>query len=144
LHENQINYLSALCEDIKSERKRIGGHWVIADCHLIKKPVRDFIRSKFGNELVIVDLSMTMANLRERLNKRHEVKDLVDYLMDFSKGYNPVEENEENALKVEIDLSLNKIEVIEMIKNVCFLHFSKKKFKNFFIETELPKQLLNA
>ena len=43
LHENQLNYLSALCEDIKSERKRIGGHWVIADCHLIKKPIRDFI-----------------------------------------------------------------------------------------------------
>ena len=44
LHENQINYLSALCEDIKSERKRIGGHWVIADCHLIKKSVRDYVK----------------------------------------------------------------------------------------------------
>ena len=55
-----------------------------------------------------------------------------------------MEEDEENAVKVEIDLSLNKTQVIEKIKNFCFLHFSKKKFNNFFIENELSKQLLNA
>ena len=44
-----------------------------------------------------------------------------------------MEENEENAVKVEIDLSLNKAEVTEKIKNVCFLHFSTKKFDNSYI-----------
>ena len=44
LQENQLKYFEALCEDIKAERKRIGGHWVIADADLIKKSVRDFIK----------------------------------------------------------------------------------------------------
>ena len=44
LGENMKNLFSALCDDIKSERKRIGGHWVVTDAKLIKKSVRDFIR----------------------------------------------------------------------------------------------------
>jgi len=144
LQENQLKYFDALCDDIKAERKRIGGHWVIADADLIKKSVRDFINSKFGNESVILDLSMTKDDLRERLNKRHEVKDVVEWLMDLSKYYNPVEEDEENVLKVEIDSSMNKADVIDKIKNVCFQHFSKKHFDNSYIESELSKKLLIA
>ena len=46
LQENQINYFNALCDDIKSDRRRIGGHWVIAETHLIKRSVRNFIKYK--------------------------------------------------------------------------------------------------
>jgi len=144
LQENQINYFNALCDDIKSERRRIGGHWVIAESHLIKKSARNFMKSKFGNESVIVDLSMTKADLRERCNNRNGVKDLIDWLMDVSKLENPVEEDEENVLKVEIDSNMNKTDVIKKINNVCLLHFSKKKFDNSYIESELSKQLFRT
>lgn len=54
-----------------------------------------------------------------------------------------MEENEENAVKVEIDLSLNKAEVTEKIKNVCFLHFSTKKFDNSYISKLSLSALFN-
>ena len=52
----------------------------------------------------------------------------------FSKGYNPVEEDEENAVKVEIDLSLNKIEVIEKIKNFFSYIFQRKSLIIFSLK----------
>ena len=55
-----------------------------------------------------------------------------------------MEEDEENVLKVEIDSSMNKVDVIDKIKNVCFQHFSKKHFDNSYIESELSKKLLIA
>ena len=54
LHQNQINYFTALCDNIKTEKKRIGGHWVIADAHLIKKSVRDLIKYFFLNCIINV------------------------------------------------------------------------------------------
>ena len=69
---------------------------------------------------------------------------LVLIIQDLSKYYNPVEEDEENVLKVEIDSSMNKADVIDKIKNVCFQHFSKKHFDNSYIESELSKKLLIA
>ena len=67
---------------------------------------------------------------------------LILIIQDLSKYYNPVEEDEENVLKVEIDSSMNKADVIDKIKNVCFQHFSKKHFDNSYIENELSKKLL--
>jgi len=144
LQENQINYFGALCDDIKSERKRVGGHWIIADAHLMKKSVRDFIKSKFGDELFIVNLSLSKTDLRDRLNKRHEVEDIVEWLMDVSKHYNPVEIGEENVVNVEIDSSLNKADVIKKIKNVCSQHYSKKDFDKSYIKSELSNHLFST
>ena len=45
-----------------------------------------------------------------------------------------MEEDEENAVKVEIDLSLNKIEVIEKIKNFFSYIFQRKSLIIFSLK----------
>ena len=68
LQENQINYFNALCDDIMAERRRIGGHWVIAESHLIKKSVRNFMKYKLyilrfhrKTKIDILDQSLGMS-----------------------------------------------------------------------------------
>ena len=42
--EVKEQYSNAFFEDIKSEKARIGGDWVVADARLIDKFVRDLLR----------------------------------------------------------------------------------------------------
>ena len=37
-------YYSLFCEDVRNERARVGGDWVVADAGLIDKFCRDYVR----------------------------------------------------------------------------------------------------
>ena len=58
----------------------------------------------------------------------------------MAKSYDPVEEDEENVLSVEIDSSMNKADVTNKVKKACKEHFSKKEFDNSYIESHLFKE----
>ena len=38
------NYLRALCDDVKKQRKRIGGDWAVCEVLLSSKKMRDFVK----------------------------------------------------------------------------------------------------
>ena len=59
-----------LCQDILTQRRRIGGDWVMAGC-VPHKRMRDMIRANLGPELVIVSLVMDEEDIMERLSSRH-------------------------------------------------------------------------
>ena len=47
--ENSVKlhkFFELMCEDIKNERKRIGGHWVIASAMLFDRKMRQLVRSE--------------------------------------------------------------------------------------------------
>merc|ERR1719348_2007396 len=60
------DYYSLMCEDIQREKERIGGDWAVAQC-ILRRDMRDFIRSKLGPELVIILLEMDLGDMKERL-----------------------------------------------------------------------------
>ena len=74
-------FYTAMCEDIKRERARIGGDWAVAGVALTQHS-RQHIRSQLGRELVFVILTMEEEKVRARLEGRHAGNtQTVDVLM---------------------------------------------------------------
>jgi len=62
--------MDLLAENILSERRRIGGDWVVAGC-LCRTKERNRIRSKFGQDILMVHLQMSEEDVTKRLAARH-------------------------------------------------------------------------
>ena len=73
-------YFRLLCENIKSERRRIGGDWAVAGC-LLHRRIRDFIRANLGGEVVIVVLRMAGEAVRSRILAREAAPDIQNILL---------------------------------------------------------------
>ena len=68
--EQMNEYYRAMALDIARQKERIGGHWAVASI-LVSKGVRSFLRSVLGPELVILCLTMSDSERRERILQRH-------------------------------------------------------------------------
>ena len=55
-------YLEILCEDIKSQRERIGGDWAVAGCTTHRR-MRDIVRSVHCHSVLVLPLSTVEAIL---------------------------------------------------------------------------------
>ena len=73
-------YFDLLCENIKSERRRIGGDWAVAGC-LLHRRIRDFIRANLGPQVVIVILRMAEDGVRSRILEREPAPDIQNILL---------------------------------------------------------------
>merc|ERR1711936_1274937 len=107
-------FYELMCEDIKSERRRIGGDWAIAAVTFTRE-LRDLIRSKLGPDLVFVFLNMDAEDVRDRVLKRHHGdEEAADMLMtnDFSEAAN---EDEENTVSVTVTKDMNREDVVNKI-----------------------------
>eukprot|EP00092_Neocalanus_flemingeri_P064453 GFUD01078212.1.p1 GENE.GFUD01078212.1~~GFUD01078212.1.p1 ORF type:complete len:348 (-),score=106.70 GFUD01078212.1:150-1193(-) len=108
-------YYEKMCEDIKRERKRIGGDWSIAGV-TFGQDLRNFIRSKLGPDLVFVVLNMEMEDLKERIRIRHlREEGAVDILMSISRLCEAATEDDDNAVNVMITNEMSKEDVISKI-----------------------------
>eukprot|EP00091_Calanus_sinicus_P007334 TRINITY_DN18342_c0_g1_i1.p1 TRINITY_DN18342_c0_g1~~TRINITY_DN18342_c0_g1_i1.p1 ORF type:complete len:110 (-),score=37.88 TRINITY_DN18342_c0_g1_i1:3-332(-) len=109
-----------MCEDIRKERKRIGGDWAIASVAM-NKEVRDVIRSVLGPDLVIVVLNMEEGDVQERLETRHEGQDvMVKMLMSFYKLCEAATEDEEQAVNVVVAKEMSREDVVDKILEITF------------------------
>ena len=68
--ELMLEFYEHLALDIKREKERIGGDFAIAT-FILKKEARDHIRKILGSDLIIVILSMSQEERRERVLIRH-------------------------------------------------------------------------
>ena len=79
--EMMTTYYAAMAEDIRAEKKRIGGDFAIANVVIIKE-VRDKMREWLGPDLIFVHLEMSQEDRRARVLDRHqgntEAADLMD------------------------------------------------------------------
>jgi len=108
-------YYNAMCADILSERKRIGGDWAIAAVTMTRE-MRDHIRSLLGPELVFVVLSMDAEENRKRVKARHHGEEqAVEMMEPVNKLCDPIGEDEENAVSVTVTTEMSKDDVLNKI-----------------------------
>ena len=106
--EDCEEYFGLMCEDIKKERKRIGGDWVVTSQVMgTKREERDFMRSCLGPDLVFVVLRIEEDELKKRLiSLRIQEKDVTldesvfKMMLAHNKMEDPVGDDEENALQI--------------------------------------------
>jgi len=92
------NFFFSLYDDIITERKRLGGNWVVAFA-IPDIASRDILRSLLGPELVFVVLELSPELQASRLEGRHEDdKETAEQLEEIFKVYQPAEAGERAAI----------------------------------------------
>jgi len=110
-----IEYYRHMAEDIASEKRRIGGNFAIAHV-LLTSEVRAAIRECLGADLIIIVLTMSSADRRERVLARHgddvDAADLMDHYENLMEG---VQEDEANTIELKVESKMTKDEVVAKI-----------------------------
>jgi len=110
-----MKYYQVLAADIKAEKKRIGGDWAIAHV-LLTRELRDNMRTWLGQDLVIVILTMSSEDRRDRILLRHEGSTEAADMMDaFERIMEPVREDEPNTIEVKVTSAMTREEVVALI-----------------------------
>ena len=78
-------YYTALAQDIKTQKERIGGDWAVAHV-VVKKEHRDAIRQVLGSQLYLVNLVMSTDDRRKRILDRHMGDEAIGDVMDVRLG----------------------------------------------------------
>jgi len=108
-------YYTAMCTDILSERKRIGGDWAIAAVTMTRE-MRDHIRSRLGPDLVFVILNMDAEEIKKRVKARHHGEEqAVGMFEPVNKLCDPIGDDEENAVSVPVTNEMSKEDVLNKI-----------------------------
>ena len=108
-------FYQMLAGNIKEEKKRIGGDWAIAHV-LLTRELRDNMREWLGQDLIIVILTMSSEDRRERVLLRHEGSTEAADMMDaFEKLMEPLGEDEPNTIEVRVSSAMTREEVVAKI-----------------------------
>ena len=78
-------YYTAMAEDIKTQKERIGGDWAVAHV-VVKKEHREGLRRVLGSQLYIVNLVMSTEERRKRILDRHLGDEGIGDVMDVRPG----------------------------------------------------------
>ena len=115
-HEKVCKFYGAMCKNVKSEKKRIGGNFVIAQAVPTRK-IRDFIRNILGDSLLFVVLNMNREDQLERIKKRNgeEVEGAIEAMTKSHKLFELAADNEENAINYQITKDLSRDDVVKKI-----------------------------
>jgi len=119
LNDTENNILEegyrAMCNNIKKERKRIGGDWAIS-CVLVTRKIRDIVRSEIGRNLQIVSLDMNLDDQMARVSSRHlgdqHTVDMMKVIYDLSE---PAGEDEPNIVEVKVTPDKTPDDVLNMV-----------------------------
>jgi len=108
-------YYSLMAEDIGKEKKRIGGDFAIAHV-LLTADFRALMRELLGPDLIIIVLTMSSADRRQRIVERHHGDEhSADVLDQCEKIMEGVKENEPNTIEMNVGSSMTKDEVVAEI-----------------------------
>ena len=106
-------FYSILCNDIKAEKKRIGGNWVVAGT-VFTKALREHIKKELGPDLVFVLLNMTIDEQRKRVLARHGEGN-VGWLINVFHLFEPATAEETNTISVNVTNDMSKEDVVKKI-----------------------------
>jgi len=109
-------YYTELCKDIKNEKNRLGGDWVVAQA-VMTRSLRDHIKEELGPDLTFVVLNMTMDDQKKRLLSRQggEVHSFFDMLEKSMRHFEPAQPDEKNAIDVLITDDMTENDVMEKV-----------------------------
>ena len=107
---------SAMAEDIKREKMRIGGDWAVAGM-VMTREARDNLRKILGRQLVFILLTMPSEDRRKRILSRHGNRESAVEIMDrFAAACAPGQEGEPNTLNLSLTAAMSKEEVVEEVR----------------------------
>ena len=117
--ENVDGFFTAMCENIKSEKMRIGGDWVVA-FPTPTRSIRDHIKKQLGPDLVFILLNMTKEEQMRRISSRHgdEVNSTVEWLTGMYDIFEPAHEDEENVFDVVVTGDMSREDVARSILDI--------------------------
>ena len=105
----------SMAENIKSEKARIGGDWVVAQA-VASKVLRDEIRKVLGPELIFVFLDVRKDTLSRRLKQRYgDNSSLFDTVFKLSNMYDGASPEESNSITITVDDTTTVEDVIKCI-----------------------------
>ena len=116
--KNVEAFYTAMCKDINSERKRMGGDWVVAQA-VPTRELREHIRKELGPDMIFVVLDMTREDQMKRILQRHgeneEQSTVVDWLTKLYDLFEPATEDENNTLDVKVTNDMSREDVVQKI-----------------------------
>jgi len=94
-------YYRLMAEDIKKEKARIGGDWVVAFA-IPERRDRDVFREVLGDNAIFVVLDISFDLVKERLAGREKDDVVIDILASIHDKYEPAQSGEPKTLAFEI------------------------------------------
>ena len=116
-------FYRAMCKDIVSEQKRIGGDFAVAQA-VPTRAFRDFCRTQFGDNFIFVVLHMSKEDQLARIHGRHgeEGGSLNDMLTKVYDLYEPAGEDEKNSIHCLITKDMTREDVVDKILRLLKNH----------------------
>merc|ERR1712130_809513 len=94
-------YFRLMAEDIKREKARVGGDWVVAFA-IPERRDRDVFREVLGDNAIFVVLDISFDLVKERLSGRENDEVTMEFLASYHDKYEPAQIDEPKTLAFEI------------------------------------------
>ena len=104
-----------MAENIKVEKARIGGHWIISHA-VASKTLRNEIRKILGPDLVFVILDLDEETMKKRLKSRYGANSsLYNTILNVSKMYELSDGGTKNSIEIQVSDSMGPADVANEI-----------------------------
>ena len=112
--ESVFPFFKALSKDIASEKKKIGGDWVVAFAAPTRK-IRDVIKEECN--AIFVVLTVSEETQKQRVSGRHAEDDprVSEWLTSMQKGFEPVQADEKDAYELIITPEMGKDDIAQKV-----------------------------
>ena len=108
-------FYKGICQDIETERKRLGGDWVIAQ-GVPSRQLRDFIREQLGDTLIFVTLTLSEATQIKRIKSRHgDNPQIIKMFVEVCKNFEPAQRDEIKAHDILINEDMDQDDVMARV-----------------------------
>ena len=109
---------SAMAEDIKREKQKIGGDWAVAGM-VTNREARGNSRRILGPQLVFILLTMPSEDRGKRILSRHGNRESVVEIMDrFEAACVPGQEGEPRTINLSVIAAMSEEEVVEEVRKL--------------------------
>ena len=113
--KNTEQYYSALCKDIRIEKKRMGGNWVVAQA-VPTKHLRDHIKKELGDNVIFIILDMKKDDQRKRIIARHgEGGGFLETLVNIYDRFESPSQEEKDVITINVNNDMSRDNLVDEI-----------------------------
>ena len=141
VHNRQVHkgdayapFLKLLAKDVVSEKKKIGGDWIVT-CAVPTRKLRDVIKKECNATFIVLAPSPEML---EKLSR--QLKKTKEYLMSLQKHFEGVQANEKDAFEVVLTSKMGTDEVVQNVLDLIETSVDKTKPKRIDKHLSLAKR----
>ena len=117
--ERSSNFYTHVALNVKSEKERIGGNWIVAQA-VPKRSLRDLIRKVLGPDLVFVLLNLTKETQKQRIEARNGGDDndnagITDWIAKMYDQFEGKEDDEPGTFSIDVTADMTQEQVVNQI-----------------------------